>query len=923
MKTETARGSHPTLILSHLRRILRGDPILKAEATQEQLDLMAEAKQESFDAFSCVTNEMRLQLTNYRENSHSQKAIAFAQSRDARPFWFGLLALSALCGALFWPSFGGSLASKIPLVALSALLTAATIALLTLVSLMAIVRIHEKREKVYERDAPLTKLKDIVAAENPPGYQQNHVMAVGRLKKGLFRKLLHAFSLWSIRMAIVHWFRPGLINHMGTIHYARWWQVPGTQTVSFYSNFDGSWESYLEDFIMRNRWGQAAAWSNWEGFPETRFMVFGGAGNADGFKRWVRVVQQIAPFWYSRFPDLTTERIRNNGIIQIGVGLAESATEAEEWLRCFSSMPRTENRIESDEVQALVFRGMKRLPYSTCLTVKLPNASGDLGEWLCWLRGKPMKAQGLVGPGNEAAIQLLVDEGILVSVPRPDGREDEYALSHAMTIAFGDRPLDGGNIAADNQSCTHNRDAQAAMAQAVILGLSATGIEKFEAPNSAEGALFSEFPGPFRMGMSGRSRILGDEGINATDSWRWHDGADGDEAVEAVLMLYAADEDALARMVQTHQALLENHGGKLVSQIQCAPAWPEPEKADFEHFGFRDGISQPVIKGSSRTTKGMPKRDLAEPGEFILGYRDSMGYFPASPKLPKESDMAGALPVAVDENLSKYPDFGNPNLSDSPRDFGRNGTFLVIRELKQDVDGFENFVDQAAGELSEGGLKDLYKVVGQIPDREWVKAKLMGRWTNGRPLIGNPVFCPAHADNLAAETENDFIYGEDDPHGLACPFGSHIRRTNPRDSRLPGNEGALDISNRHRILRRGRPYTRDQNDEKGLLFACFCTDIERQFEFVQQFWSNASSFHGLEDEPDPIIGASSVDPDANEEKDRVFTIPTSAGPVRLEGLRNVVQVMGGGYFFVPSRSALSWLSETALHAEPENAEVSS
>jgi deferrochelatase/peroxidase EfeB len=115
-------------------------------------------------------------------------------------------------------------------------------------------------------------------------------------------------------------------------------------------------------------------------------------------------------------------------------------------------------------------------------------------------------------------------------------------------------------------------------------------------------------------------------------------------------------------------------------------------------------------------------------------------------------------------------------------------------------------------------------------------------------------------------------------------------------------------------LRRGRAYSRAENGEKGLLFASLCADIERQFEFVQQFWANAPAFHGLNAEPDPIAGNDPLDPDGTPIDDRVFTIPTVAGPVRLDGLKSFVTTMAGGYFFLPSRSALGWLTETALHA---------
>ena len=159
--------------------------------------------------------------------------------------------------------------------------------------------------------------------------------------------------------------------------------------------------------------------------------------------------------------------------------------------------------------------------------------------------------------------------------------------------------------------------------------------------------------------------------------------------------------------------------------------------------------------------------------------------------------------------------------------------------------------------------------------------------------------------------------------GHACPLGAHIRRTNPRDSLEPGDELEESITNRHRILRRGRSYDYvpqgETQQQKGLLFAALCADLERQYEFVQHTWVNASSFHGLSAEADPLLG----NPFAFEGNftsksagikildlggtNTRFTIPTASGPVVIEGLKSYVTVRAGGYFFLPSRSALTYL----------------
>ena len=904
--TETYRGSHPSLTLQHLRRVLRGDPALRAQATPNQIAMMDEARAKGFDALHLSTDAMRLQLSKFREyDSWGPRITRFLASRDG--LWITVpMALSVVVSTIVaWFAMGGSTLSKALLAPFVGLLSGVAFLSVLLGLFVWLLRRYESREAVSEDRASAERMHTIMAAENHPGYTQNHIMAVGKLKKGAFRTFLHALALWGIKIVLTYAIRPGFVWNMGTIHYARWWRLPGTRTVAFYSNFDGSWENYLEDFITRAHEGQTAAWSNWEGFPETRFLAFGGASDSDKFKQFTRTVQQIAPFWYARFPEFSSDEIRNSALIRVGAGLARTSTEAEEWTRCFSSMPRAENLVETDEVQALVLRGMKRLPYSASLAIALPPAGEALGEWLHWIRGRPMAMAGQADSDGGGQIASLLEQGVLTAVPRGDGQEAEYALAHSLCIAFGDRPLLGCDDDSDPADC--NR----AMGQAAFIGLSAAGLAKFKPANAPADAMLDRLPFPFRAGMAGRAKINGDFAEDAPDAWRWHDDPDRAEATEAVLLLYASTPAALARMLSLHVNLLENHGGRVLQRTDCAPAFPDKERVDFEHFGFRDGISQPVMRGTTRSTRGVPDRDIVEPGEFIMGYRNDSGFFPESPSLPSDADLGGALPVVSEDKPSRFTDFGDTAFVDAPRDLGRNGSFLVLRELSQDVEGFERDTQRAADQLNQHGFADLYRLVGQQPDAEWVAAKMMGRWRDGRPLVGNPVAaCPAHA-SLERFKENDFSYASDDPQGLACPFGSHVRRTNPRDSKNPDDDEEQDITNRHRILRRGRPYRREDG-EVGLLFGCLVTDIERQFEFVQQIWANAPSFHGLSNEPDPIIGSDPVSTQKGKVRPRHFSIPTPAGPVKIEGMRKHVQMKGGGYFFIPSRSALSWLSDAAL-----------
>jgi deferrochelatase/peroxidase EfeB len=194
------------------------------------------------------------------------------------------------------------------------------------------------------------------------------------------------------------------------------------------------------------------------------------------------------------------------------------------------------------------------------------------------------------------------------------------------------------------------------------------------------------------------------------------------------------------------------------------------------------------------------------------------------------------------------------------RDFGRNGTFLAIRQLEQHVDDFHQYADRCVRDLMEKTDNQLPALIGGEVTRDWVEAKMMGRWRDGVPLIDRPVgpVPPEPAADAATErinpgdspdrqarhekrmrTDTDLNFGVDDPQGLYCPFGAHIRRTNPRGSLAPGDDSQLMITNRHRLLRRGRSY--QQGGEKGLLFIGLCADLERQFEFIQQSWLGSTS----------------------------------------------------------------------------------
>ncbi len=377
-------------------------------------------------------------------------------------------------------------------------------------------------------------------------------------------------------------------------------------------------------------------------------------------------------------------------------------------------------------------------------------------------------------------------------------------------------------------------------------------------------ALFSD---QFRTGMTTphRQRLLGDLDDSAPERWAW--GSPAAAGVDVLLLLYAAGEAALGELADRESAVWASFGLTEVLSL------PTVDLGGREHFGFHDGISQPLLEGLPK--RGRPD-DTISAGEFVLGYPNEYGTYTDRPLLRPETEASRVLPV----------DAAGSGL----RDLGRNGTYLVLRQLAQDVPGFWESVDRAAG----GRDGDHDREAGVR-----LAAKMIGRWPGGAPLVVAPT-----ADDPAAADENDFRYAVADPSGLRCPIGAHVRRANPRDSLdpSPGTDASVAVGKRHRIIRRGRSYgSPDGRGERGLLFMCVCASIARQFEFIQSSWLNSPKFAGLFDDADPLVGVHR--PDGG-----TFTVPALPVRRRFQGMGRFVTVRGGASFFLPGLRALRYLA---------------
>ncbi len=396
------------------------------------------------------------------------------------------------------------------------------------------------------------------------------------------------------------------------------------------------------------------------------------------------------------------------------------------------------------------------------------------------------------------------------------------------------------------------------------------------------------FPRALQEGMvtEYRSRILGDTGDSAPSQWRW--GGPHTDEVHVLLMVFARTEDGLERECQRHRAAF-NAGGALHEVADSVLGGILD--GGREHFGFADGISQPALRGCGNEPEGPAAQwAVVEPGEFVLGYRDNYGRPAEGPSVATGSDSTAVLP--------RLP------RARQRSDLGRNGSYLVLRQLAQDVPAFHSFVAQAAG----GNEVDPER-------RQRVAAELVGRWPSGAPLALTP-----DKDNPDLGRRNDFGYHQFDQDGIGCPLGAHIRRANPRDSSRKHPAETLRSVNNHRLLRRGRPYGlpiadpprspgEEETAERGLLFLCLNGDIERQFEFVQHTWLNNPEFAGLAGEVDPLLG----DPGPGGGR---FTEQREPVRRRLHGLSRFVAVKGGAYFFMPGIPALRYLAQLQTLAGP-------
>ncbi|HXK21099.1 MAG TPA: Dyp-type peroxidase [Myxococcota bacterium] len=343
--------------------------------------------------------------------------------------------------------------------------------------------------------------------------------------------------------------------------------------------------------------------------------------------------------------------------------------------------------------------------------------------------------------------------------------------------------------------------------------------------------ILAEFPDDFSKGMRGRREQIGD----SEDLTSW-DEVFRKDSIHALVSVYGDDPEKVDERVE----MLSNDFVKLLYVQEGS------RLSDREHFGFRDGISQP-IQHDDHTGKW--KSDVAIREFLIFKSRWNGG---------KSKD-------------------GDPGLR-----LGELGTYLVYRKLEQRVDAFLRFVQ------------------GWTAKPVHVAAKIVGRWPNGTPVTAEYL----EPDERKHPNENGFDF-RDDPDGHKCPVGAHISRVNPR-GRLPITAGKHRILRRgvpYGSAIELENYTKDpakvSSDDRGLVFVALNASIENQFEFVQHDWINDPKFNGL----------NGVDPLAHSGSGPRGEFSFEPGGPSRPLLEDFVRLRGGEYFFVPSMDALDGLGD--------------
>jgi deferrochelatase/peroxidase EfeB len=377
------------------------------------------------------------------------------------------------------------------------------------------------------------------------------------------------------------------------------------------------------------------------------------------------------------------------------------------------------------------------------------------------------------------------------------------------------------------------------------IGLTFTGIQTAGNLNAND---LGSFPPTFKQGPASvnSQQSLNDFGDSLPKKWAFGNTA---KPVDCVVHVYAMTAEALEKLIAivaaaakagglTEYLPMEN-GTKRLEEFATVPR-------NSIHFGYLDGIDQPALGWNDPA-------DPADLRNFLIGYPGS----------------------ASDPGPAALP-------------FAKDGCYNAFRMIYQNVEVFDTFLNNNADHIA--------KTIGKQPDfaKEWLAAKLNGRWQNGSPLELSP-----DAPDPETRLATDFLYGKD-TSGMKCPFAAHNRVSNARDEKL-SEPGPVP-----RLIRRGMAYGNppvgnNYDGDRGLIGLFLCGSLANQFELLYS-WINTTNFSDIfpnQQGQDALIANRSM-PGA----DSSFTIPTDKGPITIDEMPQFVVTRGTAYCLLPSISTL-------------------
>jgi hypothetical protein len=196
----------------------------------------------------------------------------------------------------------------------------------------AVLVVKEQFDPVQSGPPSADHVRVVEADEDQPGFVQNHLASVIPVKPGRLRAVLLPVVLYALNLIARINSTKGKLGGIPSIHFAHWSLIDDGRHLVFLSNYDGSWQSYLGDFVDKAAVGLTAVWSNTVNFPRTRLLAFRGAADGPRFLHWARASQCRTDVWYSAYPELGMTAIDNNSAIREDLFRTLGPEETQRWL---------------------------------------------------------------------------------------------------------------------------------------------------------------------------------------------------------------------------------------------------------------------------------------------------------------------------------------------------------------------------------------------------------------------------------------------------------------------------------------------------------------------------------------------------------------------------------------------------------------